>query len=86
MKKILSILLAMVMIVSSITVAFVTIAAAPIEENVEKINTQTAYIADAKNADGTVAASGEFFFDANMEKMYLTVTSDGKIVADTIYE
>lgn len=40
----------------------------------------------AKNADGTVAASGEFFFDANMEKMYLTVTSDGKIVADTIYE
>ena len=40
MKKILSILLAMVMIVSSITVAFVTIAAAPIEENVEKINTQ----------------------------------------------
>ena len=36
MKKILSILLAMVMIVSSITVAFVTIAAAPIEENVEK--------------------------------------------------
>ncbi|MDY4910083.1 MAG: hypothetical protein SO149_07775, partial [Candidatus Fimenecus sp.] len=53
MKKILSILLAMVMIVSSITVAFVAIAAAPIEENVEKINTQTAYIADAKNADGT---------------------------------
>ena len=51
MKKILSILLAMVMIVSSITVAFVTIAAAPIEENVEKINTQTAYIADAKNAE-----------------------------------
>lgn len=53
MKKILSILLAMVMIVSSITVAFVAFAAAPIEENVEKINTQTAYIADAKNADGT---------------------------------
>lgn len=54
MKKILSILLAMVMIVSSLTVAFVTIAATPtIEENVEKINTQTAYIANAKNADGT---------------------------------
>ena len=54
MKKILSILLAMVMIVSSLTVAFVTIAATPtIEENVEKINAQTAYIVNAKNADGT---------------------------------
>ncbi len=35
-----------------------------------------------KDADGTVVASGEFSFDANMEKMYLTVTADGKIVED----
>ena len=32
-----------------------------------------------KDADGTVVASGEFSFDANMEKMYLIVTSDGRI-------
>ena len=33
-----------------------------------------------------VVASSEFSFDANMEKMYLTVTSDGKIVEDKDYE
>lgn len=32
-----------------------------------------------KKADGSVFASGSFTFNANMEKMYLTVTSDGQI-------
>ena len=35
------------------------------------------------DADGTVTASGQFSFDANMEKLYLTVTADGRIVEDT---
>ena len=35
-----------------------------------------------KGADGTVLASGDFFFDAGMEKMYLTVTSDGSILEE----
>lgn len=39
-----------------------------------------------KDADGTVVASGEFSFDANMEKMYLTVTADNKIIEDKNYE
>ena len=39
-----------------------------------------------KDADGTAVASGEFSFDANMEKMYLTVTADGRIVEDKDYE
>lgn len=38
------------------------------------------------DADGTVVASGEFSFDANMEKMYLTVTADGRIREDKAYE
>ena len=36
-----------------------------------------------KDADGTVVASGEFSFDASVEKMYLTVTADGRIMEDT---
>ena len=36
----------------------------------------------AKAADGSVAASGEFFFDADMEKLYLIVTEDGRIMED----
>ena len=36
----------------------------------------------AKDADGRVLASGEFSFDATAEKMYLTVTADGRIVED----
>lgn len=36
-----------------------------------------------KDANETVVASGEFFFDASVEKMYLTVTMDGKIIEDT---
>ena len=37
----------------------------------------------AKNAGGTVVASGEFSFEASMEKLYLTVTADGRIVEGT---
>ena len=33
-----------------------------------------------KDAEGTVVASGEFSFDARMEKLFLTVTADGRIV------
>ena len=40
----------------------------------------------AKAADGSVTATGEFSFDANMEKMFLTVTADGKIIEDKAYE
>lgn len=39
-----------------------------------------------KDADGTMVASGEFSFDVNMEKMYLIVTSDGRIIEDKDYE
>ena len=39
-----------------------------------------------KDADGSVVASGQFSFDANMEKMYLTVTADGRIVEDKKHE
>ena len=57
MKKILSILLAMVMIISSVTVALIAIADEPAaitcEDDVAKINEQTAYIANADNGDGT---------------------------------
>ena len=40
----------------------------------------------AKDADGTAVASGEFSFDANQEKMYLTVTADGRIMEEKDYE
>ena len=40
----------------------------------------------AKDADGRIVASGEFRFDATAEKMYLTVTADGRIVEDKDYE
>ena len=40
----------------------------------------------AKDADGNVLASGKFSFDANVEKMYLTVTADGRIVEEKDYE
>ena len=36
----------------------------------------------AKDADGNVVASGAFSFDATAEKMYLTVTADGRIVEE----
>lgn len=37
----------------------------------------------AKTATGTVFASAEFAFDAQLERMYLTVTADGQITDDT---
>ena len=40
----------------------------------------------AKDADGRVLSSGEFSFDATAEKMYLTVTADGRIGEDNEYE
>ena len=40
----------------------------------------------AKDADGRIVASGEFSFDATREKMYLTVTADGRIMEDKDYE
>ena len=40
----------------------------------------------AKDADGRIVASGEFSFDATAEKMYLTVTADGRIMEDKDYE
>ena len=36
----------------------------------------------AKDADGRIVASGEFSFDADMEKLYLIVTADGRIMED----
>ena len=39
-----------------------------------------------KDADGTAVASGEFSFDANQEKMYMTVTADGRIMEEKDYE
>ncbi len=41
---------------------------------------------DAKDADGRIVASGEFSINATAEKMYLTVTADGRIVEDKDYE
>ena len=35
-----------------------------------------------RREDGTLLASGAFWFAAEQEKMYLTVTADGEIVAD----
>ena len=34
----------------------------------------------AKDADRRIVASGEFSFYATREKMYLTVTADGRII------
>ena len=36
----------------------------------------------AKDADGRIVASGEFSFDADMEKPYLIITADGRIMED----
>ena len=36
----------------------------------------------AKAADESVVATGEFFFDANVEKMFLNVTADGNIIEE----
>ena len=44
------------------------------------------FIVTAKDADGSVVASGEFSFDANVEKMYLTITADSRIMEGKDYE
>lgn len=44
------------------------------------------FIITVKDTAGTEVASGQFSFDASMEKMYLTVTADNKIVEDKDYE
>ena len=44
------------------------------------------FIITVKDTAGTEVASGEFSFDASMEKMYLNVTADNKIVEDKDYE
>ena len=38
------------------------------------------------HADSTAMDSGEFSFDANVEKMYLTTTADRRIMEDKDYE
>ena len=46
----------------------------------------TPFTLTVKDAEGAVTASGEFSFDAGMEKMYLTVTADSRIMEDKGYE
>lgn len=49
-------------------------------------NAPVPFTLTAKVADGSVIAFGEFSFDADMEKMYLIVTADGRITEDKEYE
>ena len=44
------------------------------------------FIITVKDTAGTEVASGQFSFDASIEKMYLTVTAGNKIVEDKDYE
>ena len=44
------------------------------------------FIITVKDTAGTEVASGQFSFDASIEKMYLTVTADNKILEDKDYE
>lgn len=48
----------------------------------KEANAPVPFSITAKAADGGVVASGEFYFDADMEKMYLIVTADGRIMED----
>ena len=52
----------------------------------KKADASVPFIITVKDTAGTEVASGEFSFDASMEKMYLTVTADNKIVEDKDYE
>lgn len=78
MKKILSILLAMAMLISSITVAFVAFAAtASPQEVVDLINEQSAYIANVDNGDGTTHNLPGYIFQRSLNS---NVTfSDGNV-------
>lgn len=84
MKKILSILLAMVMIISSITVAFVTFAAAADPTDVvEKINAQSAYVGNADNGDGTTHKLPGYSFIRKLTPSTV-VTGDGREIINEI--
>ena len=48
----------------------------------KEANAPVPFTITAKAADGSVVASGEFSFDADMEKLYLIVTEDGRIMED----
>lgn len=48
----------------------------------KEANAPVPFTITAKAADGSVAASGEFSFDADMEKLYLIITADGRIMED----
>ena len=52
----------------------------------KKAGTPVPFSLTAKDADGRIVASGELSFDATAEKMYLTVTADGRIMEDKDYE
>ena len=52
----------------------------------KEANAPVPFTITAKAADGSVAASGEFSFEADMEKLYLIVTADGRIMEDKDYE
>ena len=52
----------------------------------KEADTPVPFTITAKDAAGNVVASGEFSFDANIEKMYLIVTSDNIIVEEKDYE
>lgn len=51
-----------------------------------KADASVPFIIAVKDTAGTEVASGQFSFDASIEKMYLTVTTDNKIVEDKDYE
>ena len=78
MKKILSILLAMVMLISCCSVAFVTFAAAASpQEVVDQINEQTAYIANPDNGDGTTHNLPGYLFQRSLNTN--VIFSDGNV-------
>ena len=52
----------------------------------KEANAPVPFTITAKAADGSVAASGQFSFDADMEKLYLIITADGRIMEDKDYE
>lgn len=52
----------------------------------KEADAQVPFTITVKDAAGTAVASGEFWFDANVEKMYLAVTEDGRIMEDKDYE
>ena len=51
-----------------------------------KADASVPFIIAVKDTAGTEVASGQFSFDASIEKMYLTVTAGNKIVKDKDYE